>query len=242
MRSMITTKFYFILFLISSLWKCLFSLTCFALLSQNNPTHLHRSISVNENGCNDDTIRKCCASFGIGVAICLSTTTFTLPAFALLDVSASASASVSVSSPQIYNNEYADPFHPLCARKIEVSSDGKKFHYSGTAVGPKNDSVLRGCSKNEIELYKLRQGAFDGAILEDGNRLDAGDGVHVGVWESASSSSSSKSTENKDNVRVLYDDVDGVRWNDGNKWIVLKQSEVKKDIATDKLLVVSKKD
>ena len=176
-------------------------------------------------------MKSCIASCLIGAAVCSPIYADTQPAYARV---------LDESTPQIYNNDYADPFHPLCARKIEVSSDGKSFHYSGTAVGPKGDSVLRGCSREEIEKYKLRIGAFDGAIVEDGNRLDAGDGVHVGVWEPAGSTANDK--DMKENVGVLYDDVDGIRWNDGNKWIVLNQSEVKRDLSSGKLIVLSKRE
>ena len=113
----------------------------------------------------------------------------------------------------IYNHDYADPFHPLCERHIQVASDGSTFHYSGTAVGPKDDPVLRGCSQQEILDYKLRKGAFDGVILQDG-KISAGDGIHEGVWESAGSTS----------TNLGYEDKDGIRWNDGNKWVVLEDS------------------
>ena len=115
--------------------------------------------------------------------------------------------------PFVYNNNYSDPYHPMCKRRIEVSPDGKTFHYSGTAVGPKDDPALRGCSKNEIREYKLRFGSFDGYILDDG-RISAGDSVHEGVWEPAGSASTTLGHENED----------GIRWNDGNKWVVEEKS------------------
>jgi hypothetical protein len=115
--------------------------------------------------------------------------------------------------PSIFTNDYADPFHPLCKRHIEVSANGKTFHYSGTAVGPKDDPVRRGCTPTEIKQYKIRRGAFDGIILEN-NKISAGDGIHEGVWEPAGSAS----------TNLGYEDEDGVRWNDGNKWIVQKKS------------------
>jgi hypothetical protein len=120
--------------------------------------------------------------------------------------------------PSVYNHEYADPLHPLCKRRIDVSPDGKTFHYSGTAVGPKNDDddlafnndPRRGCSKDEIREYKLRFGSSNGIVLDDG-RISAGDNnLHEGVWEPARSAS----------TMLGYEDVDGIRWNDGNKWIV----------------------
>jgi hypothetical protein len=115
--------------------------------------------------------------------------------------------------PSIFTNDYADPFHPLCKRHIEVSANGKMFHYSGTAVGPKDDPVRRGCTPTEIQQYKIRRGAFDGIILEN-NKISAGDGIHEGVWEPAGSAI----------TKLGYEDEDGVRWDDGNKWIVQKKS------------------
>jgi hypothetical protein len=109
----------------------------------------------------------------------------------------------------VFNHVYDDPLHPLCLRKIEVNQDGKTFHYSGTGVGPKDDPVLRGCSYQEQREFILRRGSFDGEVLP-GSKISAGDGVHEGVWEPANSV-----TKYSD-----YKDVDGIRWNDGNKWVV----------------------
>jgi hypothetical protein len=111
-------------------------------------------------------------------------------------------------APSVFTNDYNDPLHPLCGRHVQVSSDGKAFHYSGTAVGPKGDSVIRGCTRDEIKEFGLRSGAFDGFI--DGTKISAGDGIHEGVWEPANSVT----------TNLGYEDVDGVRWNDGNKWTV----------------------
>ena len=63
---------------------------------------------------------------------------------------APAAPALAVVDPSVFTNEYADPLHPQCLRRIEVSKDGTTFHYSGTAVGPKDDPVLRGCSAQEI--------------------------------------------------------------------------------------------
>ena len=115
--------------------------------------------------------------------------------------------------PTVYNHSYKDPFHPLCKRRVEVSADGKTFDYRGTAVGPKDDPVLRGCSQKEIKEYGLRFGQFSGQILKDG-RISAGDGIHEGVWEPAGSVSPSSG--------LKHTDVTGIRWNDGNKWIVIE--------------------
>jgi hypothetical protein len=113
----------------------------------------------------------------------------------------------------VFTNDYADPFHPLCERHIKASPDGTTFHYTGTAVGPKNDPVRRGCTLEEIQKFGLRQGAFDGIIK--GKTISVGDGIHEGVWEPANSASTS----------LGYEDIDGIRWNDGNKWIVLPKEK-----------------
>jgi hypothetical protein len=89
-------------------------------------------------------------------------------------------ASPSHAIDSVFNHDYSDPLHPLCNRRIEVLDDGKSFHYTGTAVGPKDDPVLRGCSKEEIRKYKLRRGEFYGEVLP-GNKISAGDGIHEGV-------------------------------------------------------------
>lgn len=109
---------------------------------------------------------------------------------------------------RVYTNDYSDPFHPLCKRHIQVERDAKTFRYWGTAVGPKNDPIERGCSPEEIREYGLRQGKFEGIITEE-NKISAGDGIHEGVWEPASSAT----------TNLGYEDVDGIRWNDGNKWV-----------------------
>jgi hypothetical protein len=136
-----------------------------------------------------------------------------VPALSLL-LSAALAFPALAFDASIYTNDYGDPFHPLCKRRIEVSTDGGSFRYSGTAVGPKDDPVRRGCSAEEIEKYTLRQGAFDGLILDNG-KISAGDGIHEGVWEPAGTATTT----------LGYEDVDGIRWNDGNKWFVLKSSE-----------------
>ena len=119
-------------------------------------------------------------------------------------------AALFLDSPSVYNHQYADPLHPLCKRRIQAAADGINFHYSGTAVGPKDDPVLRGCSRDEIRQYGLRNAAFDGVILDSG-KISAGDGIHEGIWEPA----------NTANTNLGYENVDGIRWNDGNKWTVV---------------------
>jgi hypothetical protein len=91
-----------------------------------------------------------------------------------------ASAHAVANDARIFNREHADLFPLLQTQNF--SADGKTFRYSGTAVGPKDDPVFRGCSAAEVKEHTLRQGAFDGQILED-NRISAGDGIHEGVWE-----------------------------------------------------------
>lgn len=112
----------------------------------------------------------------------------------------------------VLNHEYSDPLHPQCRRTIQVDKDGKTFHYSGTGVKSNDDdSILRGCSPEEIKKYGLRTGSFDGQILQPELRLSVGDGIHEGQWEPANSVTT---------PGLQYKNVDGIRWNDGNKWIV----------------------
>jgi hypothetical protein len=136
------------------------------------------------------------------VMLVAASLTCSSPALAATDASVSAS---------VFNHVYDDPLHPLCLRKIQVNQDGKTFHYAGTAVGPKDDPVLRGCSYQEQKEFGLRRGAFDGEVLP-GLKISAGDGIHEGVWEPANDASATKYSD--------YKDVDGIRWNDGNKWVV----------------------
>jgi hypothetical protein len=114
----------------------------------------------------------------------------------------------------VFTSDYADPLHPQCRRHIEVSADGNSFHYSGTAVGPLGDPVLRGCSPKEIKEFGIRQGSFDGVITWDPAaqtfRISVDDGIHQGVWEPAGTAT----------THLGYEDVNGIRWKDGNKWIV----------------------
>jgi len=117
--------------------------------------------------------------------------------------------------PAIMNGDYADPFHPYCERHISVNPDSQSFHYWGTAVGPKDDTVLRGCSKEEQVQYGSRKGEFDGLIIRNGEVISAGDGIHEGVWESKSVVVQKGMTGGG---------IDGIRWNDGNKWTKLDSS------------------
>ncbi|KAL3930895.1 MAG: hypothetical protein SGARI_004349, partial [Bacillariaceae sp.] len=103
----------------------------------------------------------------------------------------------------IFNHDYADPAHPECKRKIQVNRDGKSFKYSGTAVGDASDPTPRGCSYREVKEYGIRRENFDGKVLP-GFKLELGQSGRIGKWEPASSETS----------------VDGIRWNDGDKWTV----------------------
>ena len=152
----------------------------------------------------DNFVHRCLQS---QLTLVVIATTFTIP------YPAYGVASTYDASPMIlFNHEFSDPLHPLCKRKIEVNGDGKTFHYSGTGVKSSisdNASVLRGCTQKEIKEFGLRQSAFDGEILP-GNKISAGDGIHEGVWEPSNSKKSN----------LGYEDKDGIRWNDGNKWVV----------------------
>ncbi|KAG7347205.1 hypothetical protein IV203_006274 [Nitzschia inconspicua] len=121
-------------------------------------------------------------------------------------------ASAAALDAYVFNHEYADPLHPECKRKIHVNKDGKSFRYTGTAVGGKDDSILRGCSYAEIKEYGFRRETFEGRILP-GNRLDFGgrDGKRIGLWETANDSGS---------ISIPYAGFDGIRWGDDDKWIV----------------------
>jgi hypothetical protein len=112
-----------------------------------------------------------------------------------------------------FTNDYIDPFHPQCRRHIEVAKDGKTFRYSGSAVGPKSESdVKRGCTPKEIKQFGLRAGSFEGVI--SGDKISAGDGIHEGVWEPTDYATLSATT------KLGNEEMDGIRWNDGNKWTV----------------------
>jgi len=150
---------------------------------------------------------------------------------ALASTSSSSSSSSSydmilTSAPRaaVLSTEYADPLHPYCRRRIEVASSGKTFRYIGTSVvGPKDDSVLRGCSPEEQQKFKLKSGEFKGRILLNPNEntlvVSAGDGIHEGVWE----------PKNTARTKLGYEDLDGIRWQDGNKWVVQSQASVQRN-------------
>jgi hypothetical protein len=130
---------------------------------------------------------------------------------------ATSSAAVAFDS-STFNNQYADPLHPFCERKISVAKDKTTFHFTGTDVaGKENGGPLRGCSSEEIKSFPLVKEGFDGKILED--RISVGDGIHEGVWES----------KNTVHNGQPYEEEDGIRWQDGNKWIVQSQARVMKN-------------
>lgn len=141
-----------------------------------------------------------CLTAAVTIAACVSIANPCYPADAI--------TADTLTTPSVFNHEYSDPLHPLCKRKIEVNGNGRTFHYDGTGVkSPPGE--LRGCTPKEIAEFGSRKSAFDGEILP-GNRITAGDGVHEGVWEPADSKTGS----------LGYKDRDGIRWNDGNKWVV----------------------
>jgi hypothetical protein len=92
-------------------------------------------------------------------------------------------------------------------RLVFILKLSKTFSYTGTTVGPKNDLVLQGCYPQEIAEFGLQKGAFSGVILP-GIKISAHDGIHKGIWEPAFSAK----------TKLGYEDMDGIRWNDGNKW------------------------
>jgi hypothetical protein len=110
----------------------------------------------------------------------------------------------------VFNHEYADPLHPECKRKIQVSMDGKRFKYTGTAAGEKNDATVRGCTYREIKEYGIRRESLDGGILPGNKLVFSGNEERIGFWEPAGSGISN----------TPYTDVDGIRWSDNDKWIV----------------------
>ena len=136
-----------------------------------------------------------------------------------------------------FEADYEDVLHPMCERHIRVERDpapggGWIAHYAGTDVGPEGigQSVKVACNDETIseghpsnhrgthavthcalvrcaELYKLRTVQFDARISADGNSIDAGDGVHVGQFRTDQPSKEGGTWS-------------GIRWNDGNKWVV----------------------
>ena len=115
-----------------------------------------------------------------------------------------------------FEGEYDDQLHPLCERKISVRVDNpgtKERKYwatiSGNDVGPVGigDKVYLPCDEKAKSLYASRTFSFEAIISPDGEAVDAGDGIHVGRYKS----------------ERRGDDFDGIRWQDGNRWVRRKE-------------------
>ena len=70
-------------------------------------------------------------------------------------------------------------------------------------IGP---YVRIACDDENIKKYSLRAWTFDARISEDGKSIDAGDGIHVGKWHS----------------KTADQNWEGIRWADGNRWLVAR--------------------
>eukprot|EP00587_Corethron_hystrix_P013117 CAMPEP_0113298290 /NCGR_PEP_ID=MMETSP0010_2-20120614/797_1 /TAXON_ID=216773 ORGANISM="Corethron hystrix, Strain 308" /NCGR_SAMPLE_ID=MMETSP0010_2 /ASSEMBLY_ACC=CAM_ASM_000155 /LENGTH=197 /DNA_ID=CAMNT_0000151321 /DNA_START=53 /DNA_END=646 /DNA_ORIENTATION=- /assembly_acc=CAM_ASM_000155 len=114
--------------------------------------------------------------------------------------------------------EYDDMLHPGCDRRIEVDPTPIRgdfgesrflVRFSGTDVGPDGlGPIIRlGCTEETVQKYKLRSWSFEGRVNAAGTDIDAGDNVHVGRWH----------VPTEDQAWA------GIRWADGNRWIVKKQ-------------------
>ena len=114
-----------------------------------------------------------------------------------------------------FDADYSDILHPLCERHVRVDTSqatgdgGWVAHFYGTDVGPPGigQKVSISCAEDNIKRYTLRDWEFDAKISSDGQRIDAGDGVHVGQWR--------EQTPSRDGTTWS-----GIRWSDGNKWVV----------------------
>ena len=124
------------------------------------------------------------------------------------------SPALALDGSSVFNHDYADPNHPFCEAKIVVNK-GLTFHYTGTRPAT-DDAAVRACSREEIQQYTLRKVEFDGQLLAD-NRISIG--ADQGLWE----------PKNTATTTLGFEDVDGIRWNNGNKWIVKSQSYVSQD-------------
>jgi len=109
----------------------------------------------------------------------------------------------------VFVNDYADPQHPLCQRTIEIQGDSVRL------IGTETSSN-GGCSREEVNEYGRREFTKNGRLtIKDGmSTLQFDD--RMGVWEA-------KDLQNSQS----YGKADGIRWNDGTKWIVKSQSQVK---------------
>ena len=125
---------------------------------------------------------------------------------------ASAFSASTASSVTVFQNEYQDPQFPKCRRTITV--DGTQLEYTGTAI----DHGTKDCTPQNIRQYRIEVIKNQGGIVlsEDNDETATIElGALKGVWEPAvvSSSSSDDSLQN----------VDGIRWSDGNKWVVKRK-------------------
>ena len=150
---------------------------------------------------------------------------------ALSVVFAAASPAVAASSDNLrdalrFEGVYADRLHPLCERRITVdrepvlvtSSDTTYYtaHFSGTDVGPPGIGALVkiACDEDNIKQHQLREWSFDARISADGDRVDAGDNVHVGRWHASVVSEEGAA-----------DEWTGIRWKDSNRWFLVDEAE-----------------
>jgi hypothetical protein len=90
-----------------------------------------------------------------------------------------------------FDRSYADRLHPLCDRRIAVdatelltgsksSTTFFKAHISANDVGPPGIGATTkvACDDDSIERYGLREWSLMARISDDGERVDAGDGIH----------------------------------------------------------------
>ena len=126
-----------------------------------------------------------------------------------------------------FNADYEDLLHPLCERHVRVDESpeaqggGWVAHFYGTDVGPPGigQKVSISCAEENIKRYTLRDWEFDAKISADGSSVDAGDGVHVGQWR--------EQTPARDGTTWS-----GIRWSDGNKWVVTIQDPNETPVAS----------
>ena len=107
---------------------------------------------------------------------------------------------------------YSDDLHPGCQRVVSVERSGSKYiaYFQMSDVGPPGigNVVKIACDEVTEQKYELRQWSFEAEVSDDGERIDAKDGVHVGRYRVAS----------KDDASPW----EGIRWQDGNRWVQQK--------------------
>jgi len=133
-------------------------------------------------------------------------------------------------SPFQFNHDYADPQHPYCHRKIQVHSNGISFTFTGTLLVD-GTHALESCrsstpgADDEVSVVApvLRKDSFEGRIWrEDATGrygVSTPEDEYWGIWEPAQSSGN-----RDDNDEDPFLQVNGIRWNNGNKWIVQSQA------------------